>query len=69
MSNETDAPLGAMTINEFCERFKVSRVTTYKEVKKRRLRLTKVGTRTIILLSDVIAWQQALQTKGGAHAA
>lgn len=68
MSTETDA-LGAMTVGEFSERFKISRVTIYKEAKKRRLRLTKVGTRTIILLRDVLDWQASLKIMGGKHAA
>jgi excisionase family DNA binding protein len=71
MITETEAPLGAMSIDEFAENFRISRVTLYKQAKAGRLRLTKVGTRTIVLLRDVIAWEQGLQTKskGGANAA
>ena len=50
----------AMSVDEFCRRYRVGRTTTYQEIKEGRLRARKVGKRTIIGDTDVEEWFRRL---------
>jgi excisionase family DNA binding protein len=50
----------AMSVDDFCRRYRVGRTTTYQEIKEGRLRARKVGKRTIIGDDDAEEWFQRL---------
>lgn len=56
----TDAEPGALSIDEFCVRFGVCRVTTYHELKTGRLSARKLGRRTLIDVASARAWFASL---------
>jgi excisionase family DNA binding protein len=55
-----DADLGAMTVKEFCARYRIGTTKFYQEVKSGRLRAVKCGARTLVLNRDSIAWERTL---------
>lgn len=57
--------VGAISVRAFCARFGIGRTTFYKEVAAGRLRLTKLGTRSLVFEADVLDWVQ--QTQGRDH--
>jgi excisionase family DNA binding protein len=52
--------VGALTINQFCEKYSVGRTKTYELIKARDLRAVKIGSGTRILKSDAERWAMAL---------
>jgi excisionase family DNA binding protein len=52
--------VGALSIREFCQRFKIGRTRVYQEIKLGRLRAKKSGRRTLIAEADAEAWLSAL---------
>jgi len=46
----------ALSIAEFCRRYCVGRSKAYEEIKAGRLRATKIGRRTLIIVDDAEAW-------------
>jgi hypothetical protein len=55
-------PPAALTIPEFCRWSRVGRTTVYREIKAGRLVLRKVGTKSLILMSDGEPWLRSLPT-------
>jgi excisionase family DNA binding protein len=49
------------TIPEACTRYGISRTRLYEEIRSGRLRLTKIGRRSVIALVDGDAWFNALR--------
>jgi hypothetical protein len=47
---------GAMTFARFLEWASIGRTKAYEEAKAGRLRLTKIGSKTLVLRSDAEAW-------------
>lgn len=58
-------PVAALTVNEFCRRFSVSRTTFYEQVKTRRLEVRKIGQKSIVLTEEAERWLAALPSSGG----
>ena len=54
----------AMSIEEFCDRYRIGRTTAYAEIKEGRLRARKCGRRTIITDDDGDEWLQHLPVIG-----
>jgi excisionase family DNA binding protein len=52
--------LGAMTVKEFCKKYRIGTTKFYEEVKAGRLRAVKCGARTLVLNRDSIAWERTL---------
>lgn len=53
----TDPPTRiAYTIDELCQVVGISRAMIYKEIKAQRLRVRKVGKRTVVPVDEVRAW-------------
>jgi Helix-turn-helix domain len=50
----------AISVNEFCDSYDVCRDTCYSEIRRGRLRVRKLGKRTLILRADAQAWADAL---------
>jgi hypothetical protein len=46
---------------EFCPWVGICAVTGYKEAKEGRLRLTKIGRKTIVAVDDAIAYRDAVR--------
>jgi excisionase family DNA binding protein len=59
-SQEEDAELGAMTVKEFCRRYRIGTTKFYEEIKAGRLRAVKCGARTLVLNRDSRAWEHTL---------
>lgn len=51
---------GAMSVAEFCRSYCIGRTKLYAEVKAGRLRLRKLGSKTIIARSDAEEWLNSL---------
>lgn len=50
----------ALTIDEYCRAYRISRETAYREIRGGRLLARKLGRKTIILRDDARAWAAAL---------
>jgi excisionase family DNA binding protein len=50
----------AFSIAEFCDRYGIRRTKTYHEIKAGRLRIVKVGRRSLVTETDAEAWLAAL---------
>jgi excisionase family DNA binding protein len=57
-------PKRAFSIAEFCYRYAIGRTTTYEEIKAGRLKVLKVGRRSLITESSAEAWLAALPRSG-----
>ncbi len=57
-----DAEKRAFNIEEFCHRYGVGRTTFYEEIKSGRLRMVKVGKRSLITADAAEAWLKNLPT-------
>jgi excisionase family DNA binding protein len=49
-----------LTISDFCERFRVSRTTTYRQINAGLIPLIKVGRASRIRLADAERWAASL---------
>ena len=49
------------TLPEFCGRHSISRTAAYREIGEGRLRVTKVGRRTLIARTDAETWLESLR--------
>lgn len=56
----TDIQKPALSIAEFCEAVSIGRTRAYVEIKAGRLRVLKVGRRSIITVEEMRAWLQRL---------
>jgi hypothetical protein len=54
------AQRAASTINEFAERNRLCRETVYAEIRLKRLKARKVGSKTLIFAEDEAAWRNNL---------
>ncbi len=61
MNNRKNDDLGAITVREFCERYRLGHSKTYEEIAAGRLRAVKCGTRTLLLARDVREWERRLE--------
>jgi len=55
-----DCELGAMTVKEFCKKYRIGTTKFYEEIKAGRLRAVKCGTRTLVLNRDSKSWENTL---------
>jgi excisionase family DNA binding protein len=55
-------PRAALTVAAFCEALSIGRTTFYEQVRAGRIRVLKVGTRTLVPTSEVDAFLQKLST-------
>lgn len=63
MSSALDSAeeLGAMTVREFCDRYRIGHTLAYELIKRGELRAVKCGSRTLILARDARAWECSLR--------
>ncbi len=59
---------GAMTVDEFCGWASIGRSKFYQEVNEGRIKLRKIGRKSIVTFSDANAWLESLPEAGGKHA-
>jgi predicted DNA-binding transcriptional regulator AlpA len=50
----------AITVPEFAERYGLCRATVYEERKRGRLKISKVGAKSLIFDTDEEAWRNAV---------
>jgi len=53
---------GVSTIKEFAKRNHLCRSSVYEESKRGRLKISKVGSRSLIFVEDEEAWRASLPT-------
>lgn len=58
----------ALTVDEFCGWANIGRSKFYQEVNEGRIKLRKVGRKSIVTLSDANAWLEDLPEAGGNNA-
>ena len=56
----------AMSIRTFCKTYDIGRTSTYTEIKAGRLKVRKLGRRTIITADDAEEWLSRLPALHGA---
>jgi hypothetical protein len=57
---------GALTVDEFCGWASIGRSKFYQEVTEGRIRLRKVGRKSVVVVADARAWLESLPD--GRHA-
>ena len=60
---------GALTVDEFCGWASIGRSKFYQEVAQGRIRLRKIGRKSVVTTPDAIAWLSSLPQSGGSSAA
>jgi excisionase family DNA binding protein len=55
----------AMTVSDFCQRYRIGRTKTYEEINTGRLKARKAGRRTIIAEEDAEEWLSNLPALHG----
>jgi hypothetical protein len=58
--NKIEDERGAFTVSEFRARYKISQAKFYEEAGSGRLQVRKIGSKTVILYSDALAWERSL---------
>ncbi len=58
----------AMTVDEFCGWASIGRSKFYQEVNEGRIKLRKIGRKSIVTVNDADAWLANLPEAGGGHA-
>ena len=59
MKNTQAPPRLAISVTEFCQTFSIGRSTFYQEVKAGRLKVRKVGMRTLVASAEAQDWWDA----------
>jgi hypothetical protein len=59
MNNQPQPPVSS-TLNDFCKRHSICRQTAYNEVRRGRLKLRKIGSRSIVTRDDETKWLESL---------
>jgi hypothetical protein len=54
------SPQALMTIREFCAWSRIGRTAVYREIKLGRLVLRKVGSKSLIAVTDAESWLRSL---------
>ena len=54
----------AYPIGDFCEAFGIGLTVAYQEIRANRLRVFKVGRKTMVAAEDAFAWRDAYRTAG-----
>ena len=54
----------AMSIAEFCRAYGIGKTSAYAEIASGRLRVRKVGRRTLVLKEEAEAWASSLPSTG-----
>ena len=63
-NEESSPPQKFLTVNQFCQRFQVSRSTVYRLARARAFAIIKFGRSSRIALDDAEAWAASLPTMG-----
>ena len=63
-----DETLGAFTLGEFCDRFRISRSMAYLERRAGRLRFQKIGVKAVITRTEARRYQSALDAAAAERA-
>jgi hypothetical protein len=68
MNHSLNEPVAsaAMDVNEFCRWGCIGKTKAYAEIKAGRLRVRKIGAKTVVLRSDAEAWLNSLPAAAAA---
>jgi excisionase family DNA binding protein len=58
----TDTGQRALSVEQFCERYGIGKSTLYVQIREGRLRLRKIGKRSVIAVEDAEIWFKNLRT-------
>lgn len=65
---QTALPKRALTVAEFCRCYRLGRTSFYQQVRLGRLKVRKIGTRSLVAIEDAEAWFQGLSAESPAAA-
>ena len=54
----------AFTVDEFCLAYRIGRTKAYQQINAGRLRVAKIGSKTIVRADDAEAWLASLTSPG-----
>lgn len=57
---------GALTVNEFCSWASISRAKFYREVTEGRIRVRKIGRKSVVIVTEARSWLENLPVGGSA---
>jgi hypothetical protein len=63
MTTDTQAQRSGSSLDDFSRRYQISKRHAYDEIKAGRLRVNKIGRRTIVLDDAETAWRNSLSTQ------
>ena len=52
----------ALSVEQFCEQYNIGKTTAYAQIREGRLRLRKIGKRSVIAVEDAEIWFMNLRT-------
>ena len=52
----------ALSVEQFCELYNIGKTTAYAQIREGRLRLRKIGKRSVIAVEDAEIWFRDLRT-------
>jgi predicted DNA-binding transcriptional regulator AlpA len=58
----TETEKRALNVEQFCKRYGIGKSTLYVQIRKGRLRLRKIGKRSVIAIEDAEIWFKNLRT-------
>lgn len=58
---------GAMSVNEFLDWASIGRTKFYEELATGRLRIRKIGRKSIVTMTDAIEWLNSLPVEGASE--
>lgn len=56
---------GALTVDEFCGWARIGRSKFYSEVHEGRLKIRKIGRKSVVTMADAETWLASLPESGG----
>ncbi len=60
MNEKERSPNRVYTVDQVCEIAQIGKTRLYQEIGKRRLKVKKLGARTLILASELDRWLESL---------
>jgi excisionase family DNA binding protein len=62
VSTSAETQRRALSVEQFCKRYGIGKSTLYVQIREGRLRLRKIGKRSVIAVEDAEIWFRNLRT-------